>query len=144
MKRIIMAGAMVAAATTAAYAECVPATPDEIEAVRHAMQEELLDSESARFSAVCKSTRTLDRKKPITAYCGRVNAKNRYGAYVGFHPFYATLENGGAVQSFAEHTTGDSAFNSFYCFVCEEPEMALQQCFDRTTEIIRGERQPPK
>lgn len=54
------------------------ATPKEIEAVRSAMERDLLDAESARFNSV---------KVKGNYLCGLVNAKNRMGAYAGYKPF---------------------------------------------------------
>ena len=46
------------------------------------MVRELLDAESARFIELREV-----KKKTTTTICGQVNAKNAYGAYIGFAPF---------------------------------------------------------
>lgn len=49
---------------------------------REALTDTLLDPSSAQF-------RELRRDLPDGPICGEVNAKNSFGAYTGFAPFYA-------------------------------------------------------
>ncbi|GGC67094.1 hypothetical protein GCM10011504_51370 [Siccirubricoccus deserti] len=47
----------------------------------------LRDPESARFRGV----RVIREADGSDALCGELNAKNAYGGYVGYEPFYAAL-----------------------------------------------------
>lgn len=66
--------------SAAAYAsdDVRDATQKEIAAIRHGMERDLLDAQSARFDSV---------KVKGNYMCGMVNAKNKLGAYVGYTPF---------------------------------------------------------
>jgi hypothetical protein len=59
-----------------------PATPAEISAIRAAMQTKLKDADSAKFLRV-----ELIGEK----VCGQVNAKNAFGAYMGFRTFFGMV-----------------------------------------------------
>ena len=52
-------------------------------AIMAAVGDKLLDGESARYRW------PIEPDTPHLGYCGFVNAKNSYGAYIGFKPFYA-------------------------------------------------------
>jgi hypothetical protein len=52
-----------------------------------AVADTLRDPESARFRGV----RVLREADGRDALCGELNAKNAYGGYVGYEPFYASL-----------------------------------------------------
>ena len=58
---------------------------DEVKQMQLAVSYPFLDPESAKFRNVRKS---------ILGYCGEVNAKNSFGAYVGYKIFHAVLEDG--------------------------------------------------
>ncbi len=47
------------------------------------MREQLFDPASAQF----KDLKTVNGVVGLRV-CGRVNAKNRFGGYIGFRPFY--------------------------------------------------------
>ena len=70
---------------SSANAECVAPNEAEMSEVR----ESLKIDESARFTDVCKSARSLQRNGPSPVYCGLVNAKNSSGAHVGFRQFFS-------------------------------------------------------
>lgn len=74
-----------------ASAECIRPTDAEMQQVRAAFETVLLDSESARFTNVCK---LKYEGQSNTHFCGMINAKNSFGAYVGFKPFAATPQPG--------------------------------------------------
>ena len=57
---------------------------NEITEMQIAVSYSFLDPESAKFRSV--------RRSPL-GYCGEVNAKNAYGAYVGYKAFHAMLED---------------------------------------------------
>jgi len=48
--------------------------------IQQAVAAGLADPEAARFRNI---------RKVESGFCGEVNGKNRFGAYVGFEPFYA-------------------------------------------------------
>jgi hypothetical protein len=57
-----------------------------IEAGQHAAARDLKDPDSATF----RDTQALGNN-----VCGQINAKNAFGAYVGFRPFYAVRSKDG-------------------------------------------------
>lgn len=77
-----------------------PITLAEQAALRAALRKKLNDPESARF-------RWLERKsKDGMTYCGFVNAKNRFGGYVGFAPYLAVVQ--GAFAEIIEFDSPDT------------------------------------
>lgn len=85
----------------------------------------------AAFVAAAKEMLTQDFKDPAGAryrntavyrqidgvslsFCGEVNAKNSYGAYVGFVPFYAD-DSRGTLKEDAEDTLFDT-LSKAYCY----------------------------
>jgi hypothetical protein len=58
-------------------------SPAEQEVIKTAVGERLFDAEAARYK--------FAPYKGGSQYCGQVNAKNRFGAYVGFVPFQAVV-----------------------------------------------------
>lgn len=64
-------------------ASCGPQAPEpELETLaRERLQQSLKDADSAKFR---------DLRKVGDDICGLVNAKNSYGAYAGYEPFWAT------------------------------------------------------
>ncbi|WP_050874214.1 hypothetical protein [Comamonas testosteroni] len=83
MKRVIFG--MVAGVVSMTALADAPFTADE-KKVRAALEERLKDAESARVRRlhVSKVDGTLH-------LCGEVNAKNSYGAYVGYEKFYGMI-----------------------------------------------------
>lgn len=57
------------------------ATTADLSAIKHAMEDRLKDSDSAKLKDV--------RIAKDGTTCGLVNAKNSYGAYAGYEPFIA-------------------------------------------------------
>lgn len=64
-------------------ASAAPVGKAEEKKVLSAMDDLLFDSESARL----KDVGVFKAKDGGNIVCGQVNAKNRYGAYVGYTPF---------------------------------------------------------
>jgi hypothetical protein len=60
------------------------ATPQQLEVIRTALQNKLKDADSAKFMNV----RMLPADQGMSDICGKVNAKNSYGAYAGYRTFY--------------------------------------------------------
>ncbi len=91
----------------------------EREAVRqalHSLAAGLKDPDSAKFRNVA-----IKKYEGLRIVCGEVNAKNSYGAYVGFKKFAA-----GPTESTIEITNGryahiDAAANSGITAACEGP-----------------------
>ena len=89
MKRIIAAFAVLASFGALAgdgYAHIHDATPREMAAVKSSVTANFKDPDSAKF----RNVKVLVDGDSRTV-CGEVNAKNSYGAYVGYTKFYATL-----------------------------------------------------
>ncbi|CAN7617908.1 hypothetical protein LJR235_004583 [Pararhizobium sp. LjRoot235] len=126
-------------AVTSAHAEttCVPATGTEIEQVRETFKLELFDSDSAKFANVCKRTLRKERKKPIVAYCGLLNAKNRYGAYVGFSEFWSVPQTGGAGFAVEDLGPGFKKLDFGYCLTCMMPEKSTHECLELVPQSVR-------
>lgn len=78
--RKIAAAIVLCTLSATACAATRPASPKELSAIRASLQEQLFDADSAKFMHVQVNA-------DQTIACGLVNAKNRYGAYVGFRPF---------------------------------------------------------
>ncbi|MBV6413774.1 MAG: hypothetical protein OMOMHJEC_01593 [Xanthomonadales bacterium] len=62
------------------------ATASEVALIRKAMEEKLLDSDSAKFLDV-----KICEGDEGHSLCGKVNAKNSYGAYAGYKGFMGLL-----------------------------------------------------
>ncbi|MBV5316543.1 MAG: hypothetical protein JZU50_01930 [Desulfobulbaceae bacterium] len=54
----------------------------------------LKDPVSILFRNVKVEITSSEEQKKINSYCGEVNFKNEYGAYIGFHKFVAIQEDG--------------------------------------------------
>jgi hypothetical protein len=74
-----------------AKAPPAPATDAELSTIRSTLDNELYDAESARLKGF--QIRHYQPWEPDHAAdaCGMVNAKNRFGAYTGFQPYYLVL-----------------------------------------------------
>ena len=71
--------------SSAALAQTAPELDEKL--LQAAFQSELKDADSAKFRALRYK---MDTPEGWTM-CGEVNAKNSYGGYVGFQPFYALV-----------------------------------------------------
>lgn len=65
-------------------------TNEQIEFVEAAVAKRLKDPSSATFPEKFSAVRNNSDKDSVTV-CGRVNAKNSFGAYAGATPFYISL-----------------------------------------------------
>jgi hypothetical protein len=106
-----MHGALILAMLLAVWSqEGSPTRPNLDPAVRAWLEENLLDFESARIQIVKEpykgfipkvrgdwSVSKRDQSREYTFHCIKINAKNSYGAYVGWTT-YALGEVGGSVQ----------------------------------------------
>lgn len=65
-------------------------TPSEksIEAIQDGVRKSLNDPDSAKFGQIFESKSSNTSTKTV---CGFVNARNRFGGYVGMVPFYGLL-----------------------------------------------------
>lgn len=61
-----------------------PLTPKEGALIKGSVEAKLLDPASAQF-------RLVPYRRGTNYYCGLVNARNRFGGYVGFRPFLARV-----------------------------------------------------
>lgn len=73
-------------AAHAVIADCAPASEKDIEMIRTSLDRFLADAPTARFKDVCISQTNPFRDKK-RGFCGLVNLKNNFGAYVGYVPF---------------------------------------------------------
>lgn len=93
-----------------------PMTEQETEKVRAVLTERLYDSESARFASMVVCT---SGERP--EFCGKVNARNRMGAYVGFRTFVG-VQN----ESSTEVVLIDDADSSVASMVCADRGLVSQ------------------
>lgn len=71
-----------------ALSGCKPSAEKAIELAKNEIAADMKDPDSAKF----RYLRFVDQKETaegdvVGMICGQVNAKNAFGAYVGFHPF---------------------------------------------------------
>jgi len=97
--------------------------------VEAAVREELLDPESARFRNLYFAPNPVG---PDSRVCGEVNAKNRFGGYVGFNDFGVDVSNldftGGnnpewRVFNVALATGSDTWRTDLHCRLFHPPKM---------------------
>lgn len=73
--------------TAPAPVRTVTVSAQKMAVYQSAVADTLRDPESARF----RSVRVVRAADGTDALCGQLNAKNAYGGYVGYEPFYAPL-----------------------------------------------------
>lgn len=98
----------------------VSLTPVQRELVESAVSFDLRDPDSARFRGMRAEEAKLSNGVVRVSVCGEVNAKNAFGAYVGFRPFGAILLDGKSHMSgilseedFIGKATAELVCNSF-------------------------------
>lgn len=127
---------LIAAPGAALSADCKPATDAQIDEIRSAMDVTLLDAQSARFKDVCMQAPRRETTNKV-AFCGKVNAKNKLGAYVGYRAF-SYIE--GAEPTFltmADTSEGDRA-RFFYCIGClGSADYCLKQKWIHNPKLLR-------
>jgi hypothetical protein len=86
MKRIVVA-ALAALVLSGVHAQTAKraVTPKELAAIKDSLQSTLKDADSVKFKDV---EVTLDGKGSV---CGLLNAKNSYGAYIGYAYFFGMV-----------------------------------------------------
>lgn len=73
---------------SAAFSQtAVKASDAQIAGVRASLEDRLADAESARLKDVV----VITRPEGLQVVCGLVNAKNRYGAYVGYQAIFGVM-----------------------------------------------------
>lgn len=82
--RNLIAATLLAAATTGAQAA---PPPPSVQAVRQAVAAELRDPGAAQF----RDVRVVASTEAGANACGEVNAKNGYGGFIGWQPFFAEM-----------------------------------------------------
>lgn len=82
--KCLISVALLFALAGSAFAASKPVTESQLEVVRKGMEDRLKDADSAKFRNVRIGTDSTGMK----LVCGEVNAKNGFGAYVGFVAFY--------------------------------------------------------
>lgn len=92
-----MVAAALAVVSWTAEAAPRPATEAEIELVRASMLTRLKDAESARFTDVMISD--VPTNTGMFELCGKVNAKNSMGGYIGFSDFIGYLIPASAAEN---------------------------------------------
>lgn len=99
--------------------------------------DEIKSGNYSNFVAQAKNALTADFKDPATAQyrnmfisggtmpvlCGEVNAKNSYGAYVGFRRFYAT---GKPMLNSVEKASADYVFENMWPSMCGEKKATIE------------------
>ena len=110
MKNLVIYALLATAAIGAAPAQAKEPKLNE-RALRAAMADMLKDSDSAEFSNI---TYIPFKKTGPTAYqmCGKVNAKNSYGAYAGAEWFYAIADVEKGKVNYIVFSIGEDAINS--------------------------------
>lgn len=86
MKALSFAAFAVLLLSPAAHA--AEAGKEEIAQAQEFFKKSLKDPDSAQFRNVLYFEKTGSSGKPNKNVCGEINAKNSYGGYVGFQPFY--------------------------------------------------------
>jgi len=127
MKKFLLVAVLTACSITLADGRDL--TVDEIRLVQAGVREHLKDPDSARFKDILSAT---DSKNTETV-CGLVNAKNSFGGYTGFVPFYGLLMTGkrktdGKIVPFhfaALAIGDDSTMTSFAIDKCGEAGIAI-------------------
>lgn len=82
MRAVVFAGLIVAMCGQC-FAQAAPKVDER--RLRVAFEEKLKDAESARFRDIKHASHET---AGLWFVCGQVNAKNSFGAYEGFQPFY--------------------------------------------------------
>lgn len=103
--------------------------------VKKAMQSVLYDPMSAEYSAL--------KKGRNGSICGKLNGKNRYGAYVGFKDFVVTGNGVAYLSSYNDGLLSDSSSyfaKAYLNFCASSDERAL---FDQVTDSVAKEEVTP-
>lgn len=95
-------------------ADCGPFPTNYEEIIKSVASKNLIDPYSAQYT-FSQPVKQLNRmtSNPVWgwAVCGTVNAKNRFGGYVGAKPYYALINNGSIVRFLFGGTTIPDSFS---------------------------------
>lgn len=84
-----------------------------VTAAKEELTRDFLDPDAARFRNLYL---IMDK---VRALCGEVNAKNKFGAYSGFRPFYALDRESGEIGTgIAPEDPSDTVFTTIYRGSC--------------------------
>lgn len=103
------------AAHQIAQSQGVPIIKDSafVAAAKEELIRDFLDPDAARFRNLYLIT------DKVRALCGEVNAKNKFGAYTGFRPFYALDQESGQIGTgVAPDDPSDIVFTTIYRGSC--------------------------
>ncbi|MWL87687.1 hypothetical protein [Cupriavidus sp. SW-Y-13] len=85
-------------------------------AITQAIKDQVKDPDSVRLRGVMAV-----QEEGVTKFCGEVNAKNSYGGYVGFKPFYAFMLISGAKPVYASVSgLGDDVSSQSAVIMCKK------------------------
>nr|WP_313011603.1 hypothetical protein [Brucella intermedia] len=113
--KILIAVACVLGSHSSQAQECVPASESQLRELRSALEEQLLDAQSARFKDVC-IVQKHEGMKGDFAYCGSVNAKNKFGAYVGYKEF--SYVDKASEATIVDKSSRSLTSNFLICSIC--------------------------
>lgn len=89
----------------------------EMAAITQAIKDQVKDPDSVKLRGVMAQV----DDKGLTFFCGEVNAKNSYGGYVGFKPFYAFMLINGAKPVYASVSgLGDDVSSQSAVIMCQK------------------------
>lgn len=110
-----------------AHAESLPRqlTNAEKQAIIASFKDKLFDGESARY----RWPKVISGNEKAHTYCGFVNAKNRYGAYVGFKQYVSIFGPDGKGGIFAAtlKIAGDDDSTAIVAKVCAKDGYSATQ-----------------
>ena len=81
----------------------LPLPPGKLAAFKSATADAMKDPQSVQF----RKLRGVKDAKEHEGLCGEMNAKNSYGGYIGFKPFYAIMLDGKAGVVTSDEVVGD-------------------------------------
>ena len=94
-------------------ADCGPLPANFEEIIKSVASKNLIDPYSAQYT-FSEPVKQLNRMtSPAVwgwAICGTVNARNRFGGYVGAQPYYALINNGRVIRFLFQGTTIPDSF----------------------------------
>jgi hypothetical protein len=117
MRSRVLAVALCSGITLGAQVSRAGTAEDEALAIAHkAIVHDLKDPSSAQFRDETVRSQTLTDGSTGYIICGEMNAKNSYGAYVGFVPYYVAGNSG----KFRTEENG-GYFDILYNALCKTP-----------------------
>lgn len=83
--------------------QSLPLSPSKLASFKAAVADEMKDPQSVQF----RKLKGVKDAKGNEGLCGEINAKNSYGGYIGFKPFYALIGNGKTGVATPDEPFGD-------------------------------------